>query len=480
MAAEFNFVVGDGASDVVKEFVTAFEPFCVKSTEGTQLRREAFSATDGNGSGKISLAEMETFILATLSKAYPEDDKGELMFALFRPCYRHAFKNAKDVISGSGNGGDDDYVSFPEFRLFAVYLRIYAAMFDIFTSIDGGSEGRDANDDSRISLAEFLKSMSAMKDRSFIALQNVQSEDDAKDLFHKIDENEGGMILFGEWSTYLKQEEVTNDTPLGRLLHMKITQHQKSPRKQPQNAKTPSSPSQQQSNNNKKVIKVSGVYSPGTSNSADLLQFIETFHSLAEKTTHGLELRKKAFKSCDGNGSMKISLAEVDGYIQSSLKKKCGNDKGTMLYKLYRPCYLVAFNAAKPIAGNNESNDDDFVDFAEFRVLHAYLCIYAGALDLFMKIDGGGGHGVDEDDDRRIEKSEWMKQYKSTVNCDFVGLKNITTDAAAEKVFGAMDADGKGMVLLSEFCNYLKSCEVKAQTGLGILLSGKLTARKIK
>ena len=477
MAAEYNFVVGDGASDVVKEFVTAFEPFCVKSAEGTQLRREAFSATDGNGSGKISLAEMETFIMATLSKAYPEDDKGDVMFALFRPCYRHAFKNAKDVISGSG--GDGDYVSFPEFRLFAVYLRIYAAMFDIFTSIDGGAEGRDANDDCRISLPEFLKSMSALEDRSFIALQNLQSEDDAKDLFHKIDENEGGMILFGEWSTYLKQEEVTNDTPLGRLLNMKITQTQhKSPRKQ-QNIKNPLpvTPSPQQPQ--KKVIKVSGVYSPGKSNSAELLQFIETFHSLAEKTTHGLELRKKAFKSCDGNGSMKISLAEVDGYIQSSLKKKCGNDKGTVLYKSYRPSYLIAFNAAKPIARNTESADNDFVDFAEFRVLHAYLCIYAGALDLFMKIDGGGG-GVDENDDRRIEKSEWMKHYKNIVSCDFVALRNIATDATAESVFGNMDADGKGMVLLSEFCNYLKSCEVKAQTGLGNLLSGKLTARKIK
>jgi len=198
---------------------------------------------------------------------------------------------------------------------------------------------------------------------------------------------------------------------------------------------------------------------------------------LAEWTTRGLDLRKKAFKSCDGNGSGKISLAEVDLYILSSLKKKHGDIKGDALHKLFRPIFLIAFNGAKPIA-RLENVDDDYINFPEFRVFHAYLCVYAGALDLFRTIDGGKS-GRDENDDMRIEKPEWLSNYQNITNCDFVGLKGISDDTKAEAIFSKMDKDGQGMVLLREFCDYLKSCEVKAQTGLGSLLSGKLKPRKI-
>mmetsp|Transcript_22548 Transcript_22548/g.21668 ORF Transcript_22548/g.21668 Transcript_22548/m.21668 type:complete len:478 (-) Transcript_22548:152-1585(-) len=469
-----DFAVGDAASEFVRDFVIVFEPHGIKTPDGTKMRREAFSSTDGNGSGKVSLAEMETFIAETLKKAYPDEEKGQILFARFRPCYLYAFKNAKNLIPGSGSA--DDFISFAEFRMFTIYLRIYTAMYDMFVNIDGG-DGKDADDDSRIELAEFLKNFESIKGLGFVALEGVNSEDDAKEIFHKIDTNEGGMILFSEWSSFLKKEEIKNNTITGSLLNMKVTKPKVSPKKVTRQKISPGIPVTKKGAKSIAPVKISGAYTPGSAVSSNLLDFINTFRLLAEKTTGGYELRKTAFKSCDGNGSGQSSLAEVDGYIQSALKRKCGNEKGETLYKVFRPCYIVAFGAAKPIA-NLSKADDDFINFAEFRVLHAYLCIYASMLDAFSLIDGGGA-GVDKDDDRRLSKDEWMTGYKNVTDFGFVGLNKMSDDSQAEDIFTKMDSDGKGMVLLKEFCHYLKTCELDAKTPLGPLLSGNLTPYKV-
>lgn len=474
-----DFAVGETASESVKDFAKVFEAHGIKTPEATKTRREAFSATDGNGSGKVSLAEMETFIAKTLKSAYPEEEKGKLLFALFRPCYLYAFNDAKNIVSGSGSA--DDYISFAEFRIFTIYLRIYAAMFDIFVNIDGG-EGRDASDDSRIELPEFLKMYESIKGLGFIALEGVSSEDDAKEIFHKIDANEGGMILFSEWCLFLKEGEIKAGTIMGNLLNMKIAAPvpQASPRRVARanpSPRTPGTPSAKQAVKSTAPITVAAAYTPGSAVSSNLLDFVKSFRLLAEKTTRGYELRKQAFRSCDGNGTGQSSLAEVDSYIQTTLKRSYGHEKGQSLFKIFRPSYIVAFNAAKPIANASKENDDEYINFPEFRVLHAYLCIYAGMLDAFALVDGGGA-GVDENDDRRISKDEWMRAYKKTSDFGFVGINKISDDSKAADIFAKMDADGKGMVMFKEFCNYLKASEANAKTALGTLLSGNLTAYK--
>ena len=81
-----------------------------------------------------------------------------------KPWDNRAFKDAADYekdmgekIKGTKNAKQDDYVSEKEFRLFCTYACAYAAMYDAFAKIDGGSAGRDANDDKRIEKEEFLK-----------------------------------------------------------------------------------------------------------------------------------------------------------------------------------------------------------------------------------------------------------------------------------------------------------------------------------
>ena len=92
------------------------------------------------GNGLCSLAELETWVLQVLVKAYPKDhatkaEPGRDLWTLFRPCYLRAFNDAKDVkadtgkvLEGTKTATADDFVSKGEFRLFNAYVCIYAAM----------------------------------------------------------------------------------------------------------------------------------------------------------------------------------------------------------------------------------------------------------------------------------------------------------------------------------------------------------------
>jgi hypothetical protein len=144
---------------------------------------------------------------------------------------------------------------------------------------------------------------------------------------------------------------------------------------------------------------------------------------------------------------------------------------GEKLFKLFRPSYIVAYNGAKNLKSNAKGNDDDYINFAEFRVLNVYLCIYAGMLDAFSTIDGGGS-GVTEDDDRRILKNEWLKGYLHVKTSGFVGLGKLKDNDAALAAFDVMDANNSGKVLFRDFCNYLSAAEVDAGTKMGFLFSG--------
>ena len=194
----------EGSSTFLADFVLVFEPFGKKAN--TKLRRGAFSEADSNVTGYCSLAEIEKFISSTLGKAYSDEEKAKKLFRLFRPIFRHAFNNAKairdggnDVISGAQTATVDDYISFAEFRMFTVYLRIYAAMYDIFIKIDGNAVGENVlhteHDDSRIDVTEFVTAFHTMKGNNLKGIGDVTSEEDMISLFNRVDTNNGGKLL---------------------------------------------------------------------------------------------------------------------------------------------------------------------------------------------------------------------------------------------------------------------------------------------
>ena len=94
-------------------------------------------------------------------------------------------------------------------------------------------------------------------------------------------------------------------------------------------------------------------------------------------------------------------------------------------------------------------------------------------LDTFAKIDGGA-IGRDENDDRRIDYPEWMKGFGKLTGSGFLGLRNMTDQDIAKAVFQTIDGDDRGMILFSEFCEYITSVEVENKTKMGKLFGGKL------
>jgi len=223
------FIPGDSSTDELLDFIHAFRPLAVKSQEGTKLRHSKFSLADTNGNGCCSLAEIDSFIKATLLKEFPQG-KGLKLFFTFRPSYIRAYQEAKGIaqdakkVRGAKDATDDDYITFAEFRILNAFLCIYAAMYDVFARVDGEGEGRDENDDMRIELSEWMSCYRKVKDRGFVALKNVKSDNEAKGVFKKMDADGGGMVLLKEWCDFLKKEEMAKKTTLG-VFFQKLRKH---------------------------------------------------------------------------------------------------------------------------------------------------------------------------------------------------------------------------------------------------------------
>ena len=125
--------VGRGASQDLFDFMRIFEPISSDSPEVEELRDLAWGRADMNGNGLCSLAELEAWILQSLTQAYPkkrrdDPDRGRDIWTAFRPAYIRAFKDAADyeaddgaTIKGTKSAKQDDFVSKEEFRLFCAY-----------------------------------------------------------------------------------------------------------------------------------------------------------------------------------------------------------------------------------------------------------------------------------------------------------------------------------------------------------------------
>ena len=510
-----DFQLGPAASENLKKFVKCIEPYGIKGAQGTTLRRTGFSKADGNGSGMVSLAETENFVLFALSEQIDDEDEQKDLFKCYRKCFKYAFDHAKNlgkssgkVLTGAKTATADDYISFAEFRMFCVYLTVSAAMYDVFTLVDGGDEGVTEDDDSRISLEEFLSGYKVLGGLGFKALGNIDSDEKATELFHSVDTNHGGFILFKEWADYIKKEEIKEKTHIGTLLSgdlkaSKIPSSGSSLKSTPSKRSasiggrnmtssgrkkvgssvpssvhtraTVSSSSSPNTNSVKSHVVVSpeidGVFKPRNT-TKELKDFLKSIQPYAEKSAEAKKLRQAGFRKCDGNGSGECSLAEIDGFVLENLKADYGEKLGPKLFKQFRPAYIVAYNAAKAIKASARGNDDDYINFSEFRLLNVYLCIYACMLDAFSTADGGGA-GVTANDDRRVDEKEWVAAFNQLRTRAFKGLNKLKNEDEALSAFHEIDSDGSGKVLFRDFCEYLASAEVESGTKVASLFEGK-------
>jgi len=211
---------------------------------------------------------------------------------------------------------------------------------------------------------------------------------------------------------------------------------------------------------------------PGDDSFALLQTFCEVFAPLAVASEEAASLRAELWQTLDMNGNGWCSLAEVDGWIQKTLINALkAEDAGNAAWRAFRPSYIRAFNDAKDLDGRVDGMFGDYVTRREFRMLNAYLCLYATMYDAFSRIDG---NAEGEWDDRRIGSDEWERGFSALEHYPFKAVAAILDDAdqaTIEGVFQAMDFDKKGMVLLNEFCRFIEEQETEAGTAIGTLLT---------
>jgi hypothetical protein len=156
------------------------------------------------------------------------------------------------------------------------------------------------------------------------------------------------------------------------------------------------------------------------------------------------------------------------------------------LLRYFYPSYIRAHHGAaiagtdKVVKGARTATEADYIQKREFRLFCASLCFYAIALDAFHTIDGFvmelnrvNGHyktAEGEDNDRRLSIAEWRKNYQTLSSSCFISLRECAAMADPDASFKMIDANGKGMILFSEFCAFIKEGEVRNKTDIGFIL----------
>ena len=222
--------------------------------------------------------------------------------------------------------------------------------------------------------------------------------------------------------------------------------------------------------------------------SADVIDFCGCFEKLAENSDEGQERRNKSWSAMDNNGNRHVSLAEADSWIKQTLIKQYP-EKGERLWKAFRRSYIRSFKDAadagrdRAVQGMVNATEDDFVERGEFRLFCAYLCLYALMYDAFKFLDGSYTREVPEtvfssleataesNKDNKISHEEWMSGYARFAGSPFFILNECASNPeAAASAWAMMDADGKGAVLLVEFCEWIKAWEIQTNSLMGRFL----------
>eukprot|EP00730_Choanoeca_flexa_P018773 TRINITY_DN9148_c1_g1_i2.p1 TRINITY_DN9148_c1_g1~~TRINITY_DN9148_c1_g1_i2.p1 ORF type:complete len:256 (+),score=72.08 TRINITY_DN9148_c1_g1_i2:222-989(+) len=130
---------------------------------------DLWNAADYNGNGGCSLAELDAMAVAK-------------SFNVSKPTLMRAYKK---TIHRDGDG--DDWVEKKEFPAFIVNAFFFEKLWGVF-------EDLDADDDRRIGLDEFTRGLAKLG----VALTTEEAQAE----FDKIDNNDGGMVLFSEFCKY--------------------------------------------------------------------------------------------------------------------------------------------------------------------------------------------------------------------------------------------------------------------------------------
>lgn len=201
------FTVGIAATPNLRDFVETFKAYTDKSIEGQRLRVKEFKEVNSDGSGRCSLADLETFIKRILTTRF-ESSRTYYLFDLFRPSFARAYVKAQAF------NYSKDYVSITEFRVFSVFTCVYASMYDAYSKILIESDWIKAED--------FEARFGRLSGYDFSALARICDKDQAKDLFIAMDRSARGYIDFDDFCYCLEKVEISNKTKLGEFFGLQL------------------------------------------------------------------------------------------------------------------------------------------------------------------------------------------------------------------------------------------------------------------
>jgi len=243
-------------------------------------------------------------------------------------------------------------------------------------------------------------------------------------------------------------------------------------------------------------IKIAGAFKPPRDASGDLKDFLRSFQPYAEKFATSIALRRRGFAS-HANDTGLWTLQDVKAFIYDTIQqdKLVGNtDK---LFDLFEPSYQIAFENAIDLknsggikkksegvgyidGADDDSSSTDSITFKEFRMLNAFVCIYATILETFLSVHNDGINYSSGVHLEYVNKVQWIDGCDLMKKGSFVMLQHVSDVHIAHEVFKRMDGqrhvqedeDDDGIISFSTFCRHVKEEEIASNTALGKLLAG--------
>jgi Ca2+-binding EF-hand superfamily protein len=316
-----------------------------------------FRRVDFNGNGMLSLAELDKAVV----ELWPTFNH--------KPAIMRAYKACDVDKSG--------FVSKREFGLFLLFLRVFDATWKVFAQIDG-------NGDRRLTLSEFQQGAPVLASLGLNA-----SREELECIFRKIDENNGGYVLFDEFCHYFASDLVNRERGKFRLSQPAKAVAKKEP--PPPKFELPPAAMTQQ------------LFQRLDFNGNGMLSLAELDKAVVElwPKFNNKPAILRAYKACDANGSGFISKKEFRSFLQ----------------------YLVVYQALWERFMAIDTNGDRKLTLAEFLKGKPNLGLLAVKSDddctkAFRSIDKNGGGVVLFDEFCSYFAAQAMRDFRESRSAD--------------------------------------------------------------
>jgi len=335
---------------------------------------KAWRDIDYNGNHIVSLAEIDKWVVEHFMSFY------------HKPALMRAYR-ASSKVHG------DDYVHKSEFPCLLRNIVFFNKLWSVF-------EGMDENADRHLTFHEFQRGLVAL---------NVPDSTNASTVFKELDRNNGGVVLFDEFCTWVAAVhcpvdstvyDATTMSPSGTSVPAEFkhfTQHQHPGH------------TQQKTLGAKKDAHLGAL-------KAAEAKIHETVKSKRKLQTF--------WRGMDVNGNGLVSLAEIDKAVSENYP--CLDNA---------PALMRAFKATL----KNSDRDDGYVHKHDFTVLLRNILYFNQCWAVFETGDA--------DHDRRMTLQEFQS------GCASMGFKMSSPEMLDE--FNYMDSNGGGKILFNEFCKWV-------------------------